>query len=107
DQRDADAEAERRAGRRGRRHRHRGAERHRDRDVVQSEPVSAAQAAAEATETPAADDGFGESTQDQVAQAADYAAEFETAQPEVWPHAQKHAPAEMSSSEERSPPADT
>ena len=76
DQRDADAEAERRAGRRGRRHRHRGAERHRDRDVVQSEPVSAEQAAAEAREAPAADNGFGESTQDQVAQATDYAAEY-------------------------------
>ena len=106
DQRDADAEAERRAGRRGRRHRHRGAERHRDRDVVQSEPVSAEQAAAEAREAPAADNGFGESTQDQVAQATDYVAEYQTAQPEFAPDTQEHEPAEMSSSEEPAPPAD-
>jgi len=103
DQRDADAEAKHRAGRRG--HRHRGTERHRDRDVVQSEPVSADQAAAEATEAPAADNGFGELTQDQVAQATDYAAEPETAQPEFAPDAQ-NAPAEMSSNEEPASPAD-
>src|SRR6187397_841608 len=106
DQRDADAEAERRAGRRGRRHRHRGAERHRDRDVVQSEPVSAEQAAAEAIEAPAADNGFGESAQDQLAQATNYAAGSETAQSEFAPDAQEHEPAEMSSSEEPAPPAD-
>jgi ribonuclease E len=81
DQRDADAEAERRAGRRGRRHRHRGAERHRDRDVVQSEPLSAEQAATEATEAPAADHGFGEPAQDQFAQTPDYVAEPAAAQP--------------------------
>src|SRR6188474_1457235 len=106
DQRDADAEAERRAGRRGRRHRHRGAERHRDRDVVQSEPLPAEQAATEATEAPAADNGFGESAQDQLAQATNYAAGSETAQSEFAPDAQEHEPAEMSSSEEPAPPAD-
>ena len=106
DQRDADAEAERRAGRRGRRHRHRGAERHRDRDVVQSEPVSAEPAAAEAIEVPAADNGFGESAQDQLAQATNYAAGSETAQSEFAPDVQEHEPAEMSSSEEPAPPAD-
>ena len=106
DQRDADAEAERRAGRRGRRHRHRGAERHRDRDVVQSEPVSAEQAAAEAIEAPADDDGFGESAQDQLAQATNYAAGSETAQSEFAPDAQEHEPAGMSSGEEPAPPAD-
>jgi ribonuclease E len=104
DQRDADAEAEHRAGRRGRRHR--GAERHRDRDVVQSEPVPADQAAAEATEARAADNSFGELSQDQVAQVTDYAAEPETAQAKFAPDAQKHAPAEVSSSEEPVSPAD-
>src|SRR6476661_5271272 len=106
DQRDADAEAERRAGRRGRRHRHRGAERHRDRDVVQSEPLSAEQAATEATEAPAADHGFGEPAQDQFAQTPDYVAEPAAAQPEFAAEAQEHRAAESSSGYDTAPPAD-
>src|SRR6187455_2928757 len=106
DQRDADAEAERRAGRRGRRHRHRGAERHRDRDVVQSEPLSAEQAATEATEAPAADHGFGEPAQDQFAQTPDYVAEPAAAQLEFAAEAQEHRAAESSSVYDTAPPAD-
>jgi ribonuclease E len=106
DQRDADAEAERRAGRRGRRHRHRGAERHRDRDVVQSEPFSAEETPIEAAEAPATDNGFGESPQDQVAQATDYATESETAPSEFATDAQERGPAGMSSSEEPASSAD-
>ena len=106
DQRDADAEAERRAGRRGRRHRHRGAERHRDRDVVQSEPLSAEQAATEATEAPAADHGFGEPAQDQFAQTPDYVAEPAAAQPEFAAEAHEHRAAESSSVYDTAPPAD-
>ena len=90
DQRDADAEAEHRAGRRGRRHRHRGAERHRDRDVVQSEPISTEQPAAEATEAPPTDHGFGEPAQDQFAQTSDYVAEPDMAQPNFAAEAQEH-----------------
>ena len=101
DQRDADAEAERRAGRRGRRHRHRGAERYRDRDVVQSEPLSAEQAPAEATEAPIA-----EPAQDQFAQTPDYAAEPEAAQPEFAAEAQEHQAAESPSVDDPAPPAD-
>ena len=106
DQRDADAEAERRAGRRGRRHRHRGAERYRDRDVVQSEPLSAEQAPAEATEAPTADHGFAEPAQDQFAQTPDYVAEPEAAQPEFAAEAQEHQAAESPSVDDPAPPAD-
>ncbi|HET7803587.1 MAG TPA: Rne/Rng family ribonuclease [Pseudolabrys sp.] len=103
DQRDADAEAEHRAGRRGRRHRHRGAERHRGRDVVQSEPISAEEASADATEVPAADAGFGEPEQDQFAQAPDYAAEREAVPTEFAPEAQEHHPAESPPGEDAAP----
>jgi ribonuclease E len=106
DQRDADAEAERRAGRRSRRHRHRGAERYRDRDVVQSEPLSAEQAAAEAAETPAAGRGFTEPAQDQFAQTPDYVAEPEIAQSEFAAEAQEHQAAESSSVDDTASPAD-
>ncbi|HJS61872.1 MAG TPA: ribonuclease E/G [Pseudolabrys sp.] len=106
DQRDADAEAERRAGRRSRRHRHRGAERYRDRDVVQSEPLSAEQAAAEAAETPAADHGFTEPARDRFAQTPDYVAEPETAQSEFAAEAPEHQAAESSSVDETASPAD-
>ena len=106
DQRDADAEAERRAGRRSRRHRHRGAERYRDREVVQSEPLSAEQAAAEATETPAADREFTEPAQDQFTQTPDYVAEPETAQSEFAAEAQEHQAAESPSVDDTTSPAD-
>jgi ribonuclease E len=106
DQRDADAEAERRAGRRSRRHRQRGAERYRDRDVVQSEPLSGEQTAAEAAETPAADHGFTEPAQDQFAQTPDYVAEPETAPSEFAAEAQEHQAAESSSVDDTASPAD-
>jgi len=107
DQRDADAEADYRAGRRGRRHRHRGAERHRDRNVMQSEPISAADASVEATEGPTADTGFGEPAQDQTTQAPDYAGEQEAAQPEFAPEAQEHQAAESPSGEDADAPIET
>jgi ribonuclease E len=104
DQRDADAEADHRAGRRGRRHRHRGAERHRDRDVVQSEPTSAEQAAAEATEVPPADHGFEEPAQDQFGQTPDYVAE--AAQPEFSAETPERQATESPFVDEAAPPAD-
>jgi ribonuclease E len=105
DQRDADAEAEHRAGRRGRRHRHRGAERHRDRDIVKSEPISAEEASADATEVPTADTGFGEPPQAPT-QVPDYAAEQEAARFELAPEAHEHQAAESSSREDAVAPAD-
>jgi ribonuclease E len=98
DQRDADAEAEHRAGRRGRRHRHRSAERYRDRDVVQSEPVSTA----EATETVAAE----EREHDQSAQTLDHIAGTEAVSPEFATETQTHHAGESPSFDDAAPPVD-
>src|SRR6185295_7886104 len=106
DQRDADAEAERRVGRRSRRHRHRGAERHRDRDVVRSEPLSPEEALVESAEVPTTENGFGESAQDQIAQATDYSAEPETEPRGFAPDSEERGPAEIASGEEPAPSAD-
>jgi ribonuclease E len=103
DHRAADADAENRVGRRGH-HRHRGAERQRDRDVVQSEPLAAADLAREAAEISAGQSGIGESMPQDVQEIASRAPESEPAPPEFVTVEHAREAAEVPGGEEIAPP---